>query len=335
MTAHEYTRRGLLKTLGCGAAALALAGGRELVQSAERKRERPNIVFILADDLGYGDPTCYNEQSKIPTPQMDRFAQEGIRFTDAHTGSGVCTPTRYGLQTGRYCWRSSLKSGVLNGYSEPLIETDRLTIAALLKRQGYNTGCVGKWHLGLGWVAKDSAEKPKEGNVDWLKPVTHGPQSAGLRLQLHYPGVTGYGPVLLAGERPHRGAGDLAHPRQQAALGRRRRVLAGRADRAILRFLPGPAHHHDQVGGLHQTPDGGPALLSLCAAHGAAHALDADERVPGQNEGGLVRRFRRRGGLGHGADHQGGGRRRVQGQHAGGLHLGQWLALAGRPDQAV
>jgi arylsulfatase A-like enzyme len=157
----------------------ALAGGKSLVQSAERKREQPNIVFILADDLGYGDPTCYNERSKIPTPQMDRFAQEGIRFTDAHTGSAVCTPTRYGLQTGRYCWRSSLKSGVLNGYSPPLIETDRLTIASVLKRHGYNTGCVGKWHLGLGWVAKDAVEKPKEGNVDWLKPVTHGPQSLG------------------------------------------------------------------------------------------------------------------------------------------------------------
>ncbi len=179
MTAHTYTRRGFLKTLGCSAAAFALADGKGLLQAAERKRGRPNIVFILADDLGYGDPTCYNEQSKIPTPQMDRFAQEGIRFTDAHTGSAVCTPTRYGLQTGRYCWRSSLTRGVLNGYSEPLIETDRLTLASLLKRHGYNTGCVGKWHLGLGWVPKDSADKPKEGNVDWVKPVTYGPQSLG------------------------------------------------------------------------------------------------------------------------------------------------------------
>ena len=179
MTANTCTRRGFLKTLGCSAAVFALAGGKSLVQSAERKGDRPNIVFILADDLGYGDPTCYNERSKIPTPQMDRFAQEGIRFTDAHTGSAVCTPTRYGLQTGRYCWRSPLKSGVLNGYSEPLIETDRLTIATLLKGHGYNTGCVGKWHLGLGWVAKDSAEKPKEGNVAYDQPVTYGPQSVG------------------------------------------------------------------------------------------------------------------------------------------------------------
>jgi arylsulfatase A len=179
MTAFTYTRRGFLKTIGYAAGAFAFAGGRGLAQSSERKRERPNIVFILADDLGYGDPTCYNEQSKILTPNMDQFAREGIRFTDAHTGSGVCTPTRYGLQTGRYCWRSSLKSGVLNGYSEPLIETDRLTLASMLKRYGYNTGCVGKWHLGLGWVAPNSTDKPREGNVDWSKTVTHGPQSLG------------------------------------------------------------------------------------------------------------------------------------------------------------
>jgi arylsulfatase A len=177
MAAQTYTRRGCLKILGCSAAAVSFAGGRGLARSSAHRQ--PNIVFILADDLGYGDPTCYNEQSKIPTPNMDRFAREGIRFADAHTGSAVCTPTRYGLQTGRYCWRSRLKSGVLNGYSEPLIETDRLTLAALLKRHGYSTGCAGKWHLGLGWVAPDSTAKPKEGNVDWRKPVTSGPQSAG------------------------------------------------------------------------------------------------------------------------------------------------------------
>ncbi|MCU0916742.1 MAG: sulfatase-like hydrolase/transferase, partial [Planctomycetes bacterium] len=155
MTTNTFTRRDFLKTLGCTAAAVAWAGGRGLAQSSPRERRQPNIVLVLADDLGYGDPTCYSAESKIPTPQMDRLAGEGIRFTDAHTPSGVCTPTRYGLMTGRYCWRSSLKRGVLNGYSEPLIETDRLTVATLLKRHGYHTGCVGKWHLGLGWVTTD------------------------------------------------------------------------------------------------------------------------------------------------------------------------------------
>jgi arylsulfatase A-like enzyme len=179
MTGHIPTRRNVLKAIGWTAAAVVLADSRGLAQVSEQKQDRPNIVFILADDLGYGDPTCYNEQSKIPTPQMDRFTQAGIRFTDAHTPSAVCTPTRYGIMTGRYCWRSPLKKGVLNGYSEPLIETDRLTVASLLKRHGYRTGCVGKWHLGLGWVAKDPVEKPKEGNVVYDKPVTHGPQSLG------------------------------------------------------------------------------------------------------------------------------------------------------------
>ena len=109
---------------------------------------------------------------------MDRFASQGIRFTDAHTPSAVCTPTRYGLMTG-VLLALSLKRGVLNGYSEPLIESDRVTIASLLRRHSYNTGCIGKWHLGLGWVTKDSAEKPKADNVIWDKPVTHGPQSLG------------------------------------------------------------------------------------------------------------------------------------------------------------
>ncbi len=174
-----YTRRDFLKTAGRAAAALALADGRSLAQTAARNRRFPNIVFILADDLGYGDPACYSGQTKVPTPAMDRFASEGIRFTDAHTPSAVCTPTRYGIVTGRYCWRSSLKRGVLNGYSEPLIEASRLTVASLLKRHDYNTGCVGKWHLGLGWAMKDAGANAKADNVDWLKPVTHGPPSLG------------------------------------------------------------------------------------------------------------------------------------------------------------
>lgn len=173
------TRRDLLKAIGWTAGALALGGRRSLDARARNKKTRPNIVLILADDLGYGDPTCYNGESKIPTPHVDRLAEQGIRFTDAHAPSAVCTPTRYGLLTGRYCWRSSLKQGVLNGYSEPLIETDRLTLASLLKRYGYNTGCVGKWHLGLGWMTKDPNRKPAADNTDWAGPVTHGPQSLG------------------------------------------------------------------------------------------------------------------------------------------------------------
>ncbi len=102
----------------------------------------------MADDLGYGDPRCYNAESKIHAPNMDRLAAEGIRFTDAHSLSSVCTPTRYGALTGRYCWRTRLKCMVLwTKYEEPLIEPGRETVASLLKRSGYRTAAVGKWHL--------------------------------------------------------------------------------------------------------------------------------------------------------------------------------------------
>ena len=129
----------------------------------------PNIVFILADDMGYGDLSSLNPESKIPTPSMDRIANEGMYFTDAHSGSAVCTPTRYGILTGRYCWRTELKSGVLWGYSPLLIEKDRMTVASLLKKHGYRTGCVGKWHLGLG----------DEKKTDYSKPLASGPHTVG------------------------------------------------------------------------------------------------------------------------------------------------------------
>ena len=111
--------------------------------------ERPNLVYILADDLGMGDLGCYNSQSKIPTPAIDGLAGEGMRFNDAHSPSAVCTPTRYGVLTGCYAWRTRLKRGVLLGYSRMLIEPGRLTVASMLKKHGYETMGIGKWHLGL------------------------------------------------------------------------------------------------------------------------------------------------------------------------------------------
>ncbi|MFN9913819.1 MAG: sulfatase-like hydrolase/transferase, partial [Pirellulaceae bacterium] len=113
--------------------------------------DRPNILIVLADDQGYGDVSANNPESKIATPNIDRLAKEGIRFTDAHTSSGVCTPTRYSLLTGRYHWRTRLQSGVLGGFSRPLIDKDRLTLAGMLSQQGYHTACFGKWHLGMNW----------------------------------------------------------------------------------------------------------------------------------------------------------------------------------------
>jgi arylsulfatase A-like enzyme len=133
----------------------------------------PNIVFILADDLGYGDLHCYNpEKGKILTPNLDRLAAEGMRFTDCHSPSSVCSPTRYGLLTGRYAWRTRLQNGVLKPYDEPLIAADRLTLPALLKRHGYSTACIGKWHLGWNW--------PRAGEeVVFDRPIAEGPTARG------------------------------------------------------------------------------------------------------------------------------------------------------------
>ncbi|MDD7984856.1 sulfatase-like hydrolase/transferase [Lentisphaera marina] len=123
-------------------------------------QDKPNIIFILADDMGYGDMS--NEGGLIPTPHLDRMANEGMKFTDAHTSSSVCTPTRYGILTGRYNWRSKLKKSVLGGTSPALIPQDRVTIANFLADQGYHTGMVGKWHLGIGWQMLDEAKKPEK-----------------------------------------------------------------------------------------------------------------------------------------------------------------------------
>jgi len=142
----------------------------------------PNIVYILADDLGYGDVSCQNPRSKISTPNLDRFAAEGVRFTDAHDPTAVCTPTRYGILTGRYCWRSSLKRGVLGGFSPPLIEPSRLTVPEMLRRCGYATACIGKWHLGIAWPRKNppGSGDPDTGNgIDFSLPILGGPRARG------------------------------------------------------------------------------------------------------------------------------------------------------------
>ncbi len=138
--------------------------------------------------MGYGDPGCYQEDSKTPTPNLDRMAAGGMRFTNAHTPSSVCTPTRYTLLTGRYCWRTRLTSGVLDGFSPPLIENDRSTIASLLKDEGYTTACIGKWHLGMQWTrlngSPEDVDRAEGGfrpgdNIDFSKPITAGPLTNG------------------------------------------------------------------------------------------------------------------------------------------------------------
>ncbi|MDI1312045.1 arylsulfatase [Prosthecobacter sp.] len=114
--------------------------------------EHPNIIVIYADDLGYGDVQCYNqERGKIPTPHIDKLASQGMRFTDGHSSSGVCTPSRYTILTGRYPWRTRLQSGIVGVFGAPLIAPERMTIGTLAKQNGYHTAIVGKWHLGWDW----------------------------------------------------------------------------------------------------------------------------------------------------------------------------------------
>jgi len=177
-------RRRFIKQLGAGAAALSLTSWDLFGYRDGASDPLPNVVYILADDMGYGDVACLNSEGKIPTPNMDRLGREGMIFTDAHSSSAVCTPTRYSILTGRYNWRTRLKSGVFGGYSQPLIEEGRETVASFLKRHGYETACVGKWHLGLGWQApesddKDSSKKKNKPKVDYTKPILGGPTALG------------------------------------------------------------------------------------------------------------------------------------------------------------
>jgi len=128
--------------------------------SAAKAADKLNIVILYADDLGYGDVACYNPtRGKIPTPHIDHLAAEGMRFTDAHSSSGVCSPSRYTLLTGRYHWRTRLQRGIVGKWGKPLIAPDRLTIAGLLRRDGYRTACIGKWHLGWDWPISASERR--------------------------------------------------------------------------------------------------------------------------------------------------------------------------------
>jgi len=161
-------RRGFLRTAAAGVASLAVSR----LRSAEPP---PNVLYILADDLGYGDVHCLNpELGKIPTPRLDRLAAESLVFTDCHGGSAVCTPTRYGLLTGRYAWRTRLQAGVLDKPCEPLIAADRLTVPGLLRRHDYATAAIGKWHLGYSFDPPTSSPVPPLGTRLVGGPTTRG-----------------------------------------------------------------------------------------------------------------------------------------------------------------
>jgi arylsulfatase A len=169
-------RRDFLRQIGATAVGTwFLPGARG---TAQERTKKPNVIVLLADDLGYGSVGCYGANPQlVATPNIDRLAREGIRFTDANTPSSVCTPTRYGLLTGRYCWRSRLKKGVSNVRDPLLIETERPTLASLLKGQGYRTAMVGKWHLGYGTAKR----------TDFTKELKPGPLELGFDYQFAVP----------------------------------------------------------------------------------------------------------------------------------------------------
>lgn len=167
------------------------------------KKDNPNIIYILADDLGYGDISAFNENGKINTTNIDQLAHDGIKFNDAHTSSAVCTPTRYGILTGRYNWRTRLKNGVLTGVSEALIPNTRTTVASMLKEKGYHTAFMGKWHLGWDWGLKDSTRESTTGwnktdfdNIDFTKRVQNVPNDLGFDYAYGFSGSLDMAPYV-------------------------------------------------------------------------------------------------------------------------------------------
>lgn len=173
----------------CSVAVLFLHGmSAEVNASSESKL--PNIVVILADDLGYGDVSFLNADSKIQTPRMDALAKEGVWATDAHAPSAICSPSRYAMLTGRYAWRGSMKTGRLNPWDPPAIKKEDFTLGDMLNTKGYQTACIGKWHLGFVWPWEGGEMPPrdligtgvsiaKNEMFDWTQPISEGPLTAG------------------------------------------------------------------------------------------------------------------------------------------------------------
>lgn len=145
------------------------------VHAADTPARKPNIIFVLFDDMGWCQTPSYWAESEFKTPSLDRLAREGMRFTDAHSAAAVCTPTRYGVLTGRYPWRIG-QFGVLTTYSKLIIPPERLTVASLLKQHGYHTACIGKWHLGLNW---DGGRPGTQDRVPVGSKLTTGPNAVG------------------------------------------------------------------------------------------------------------------------------------------------------------
>lgn len=162
----------------------AMLAGNTPVSADRPNADRPNIVILYADDMGFGDLGVQNADSKIPTPHLDRIAKEGTRFTDAHSSSGICTPSRYALLHGRYHWRKF--HSIVNSFGQPVMDPQRTTLPELLRNCGYRTACIGKWHLGWDWKAIQKAsatDVPRQGfgpdAFDWSQSIPGGPLAHG------------------------------------------------------------------------------------------------------------------------------------------------------------
>lgn len=184
----QLTMNVLLRPLAFIAGAVTVwgLGYASSPQDSKDESSRPNIVVIYTDDQGCGDVSCLNPDAKFSTPNLDRLAAEGMVFSDAHCSDTVCTPSRYGLLTGRYCWRTELKRSVLGSERPCLIEDERMTLASLCSQQGYATAMIGKWHLGMQFPGDRRTR-------DWAKPVTDMPLDKGFDYFFGIPASLNYG----------------------------------------------------------------------------------------------------------------------------------------------
>ena len=230
----------------------------------------PNVIFVLADDLGIGDVSPTNAECKIKTPHLQAMADEGVTFLDAHSSSSVCTPTRYGVLTGRYNWRSRLPRGVLSGTSEHLIPANRETVAHLLREAGYHTQMIGKWHLGWDWGKADEADG-KWQNIDFTKPVKNGPDINGFDQLLRTLRLPRYASLRMGRHRqdpPPRRTARKESPRKRIPTAGIAKGPIGSGLSHSLRVLP---HLFDKsmayIRGTGSRRQGGEALFSLPAAY--------------------------------------------------------------------
>ena len=184
--------------------------------AALQAAEKPNIIFILFDDMGYGQPLCYRAGTEFKTPNLDRLAREGMRFTDAHAAASVCTPTRYGVLTGRYPSRIG-QYGVLTTFSPPIIERDRLTVAEMLQQNGYHTACIGKWHLGMTWPPVPAKKKNKSDSAPVGTAASDGPVERGFDVFAGYTHARTIGMIM----EQDKVAEQLAEDAVQPALGKK------------------------------------------------------------------------------------------------------------------